>query len=211
VSFVTRSTDDHRALADDKLFDKKRMFDHEGSRLEFLKLLAEVGEEPAFIARANAVHFAYESFLQACQAKHEELLEWPRYHLANLAQRIGENWLRIAPLLVNPATVTELESFHARSPFTGSAKANWYATDRACLRQFVESAERFNRRWREYLVAIDYESVNKPRRDYNQYYPLERACAFGNERANYEFEPLNMIDIAFLEGRFPYLPIPQLA
>ena len=31
------------------------MFDYEGSRSEFLKLLAECGEEPAFLARARAL------------------------------------------------------------------------------------------------------------------------------------------------------------
>src|SRR5687768_13668235 len=37
------------------------MFDYEGSRSEFLKLLAQFGEEPAFIARAKAPQLALES------------------------------------------------------------------------------------------------------------------------------------------------------
>jgi hypothetical protein len=49
-----------------------------------------------------------------------------------------------------------------------------------------------------------------PIRDYNRYYPLEKACAFGNETLSEEFRPLDMIDVGFLARRFPYLPIPQL-
>ena len=79
------------------------------------------------------------------------------------------------------------------------------------MRQYLDSARRFNRAWRSYLSGIDYEWVNKPRREYNQYYPLEMACAFGNEMLGDGFQPLVMIDIAFLQGRFPYLPAPQFA
>jgi hypothetical protein len=79
------------------------------------------------------------------------------------------------------------------------------------LRQFLASAARFNRGWRKYLVSVDYESVNIPRRDYNQYYPTEKACAFGNELVNDEFQPLALVDVGFLEERFPYLPVPELA
>jgi hypothetical protein len=187
------------------------MFDYEGSRSEFLKLLAEFGEEPAFIARAKAPQLALEALLHDCNAKREEMLEWPHRHLSNLAQRIGGNWLRIAPFLARPESVAELEALHAQMVFNGSTQSSWTATDKGSLRQFLESAERFNRGWRAYLAGLDYESVNKPRREYNQYYPLEKACAFGNERIADEFQPLGMIDVGFLECRFPYLPIPQLA
>jgi hypothetical protein len=187
------------------------MFDYEGSRSEFLKLLAEFGEEPAFIARAKAPQFAIESLLHSCNAKREEMLEWPYRHLSNLAQLIGGNWLRIAPFLAGPECVAELEALHAQMSGNRSAQSDWLATERSCLRQFLESAERFNRGWRTFLVDVDYESINKPRRDYNQYYPLEKALAFGNERVCDEFQPLVMIDVGFLECRFPYLRIPQLA
>ena len=188
-----------------------KMFDYEGSRSEFLRLLAEFGEEPAFIARAKAPQLALESLLHNCSAKYEELLAWPYRHLSNLAQSIGGNWLRIAPLLARPESAAELEALHARMPFQGSTHSPWPTTEKASLRQFVDSAARFNRAWRVYLVGIDYESVNKPLRDYNRYYPLEKACAFGNETLSDEFQPLDLIDLAFLESRFPYLPLPQLA
>jgi hypothetical protein len=187
------------------------MFDHEGSRSEFLKLLAEFGEEPAFIARANSVHYALESLLQGCTAKREEMLEWPYRRLEHLARLIGSNWNRIAPLLVRRESVAELEALHSQMSFNSYVHSSWFATEKSALREYVESAERFNRGWHTYLASIDYESVNKPRQDYNQYYRLEKACAFGSERLSEEFEPLAMIDIRFLESRFPYLPVPELA
>jgi hypothetical protein len=187
------------------------MFDYEGSRSELLKLLAELGEEPAFIARAKAAEFARETFLHNCMAKREELLEWPYRRLANLAQCIGGNWLRIAPLLAKPESLAELQAVYAHMSFKGFAPSAWPPTEKGSLHQFLNSAKRFNRAWREYLSGIDYESVNKPLRDYNQYYPLEKACAFGNEIVSDDFQPLALIDIAFLESRFPYLPVPQLA
>ena len=187
------------------------MFDYEGSRNEFLKLLAEFGEEPAFIARAKAPQVALESLLHHCDAKREEMLEWPYRQLSNMAQHIGGNWLHIAHLLAQPECVDELEALHAQVPSNGSAHSGWFATNKSCLRQYLESAGRFNRRWRVFLAGIEYESVNKPRRDYNRYYPLEKALAFGNERVCDDFQPLVMIDVEFLECRFPSLPIPQLA
>ena len=187
------------------------MFDYEGSRSEFLKLLAEFGEEPAFIGRARAPLVALETLLHNCKAKHEEMVVWPHRHLANLAQRIGGNWVRIAPLLARPEFAAELEAVHAQSPVNITANSSWPATEKSCLREYLESAERFNRGWRGFLFSVDYELVNKPRRDFNQYYPLEKACAFGSERIIDDFQPLEMIDIGFLEPQFPYLPIPQLA
>ena len=187
-----------------------KMFDYEGSRSEFLKLLAQFGEEPAFIARAKAPQLALESLLHNCHARREELLVWPYRHLSNLAQCIGGNWLRIAPFLARRESAAELEALHARMPSQGSTHSPWPTTEKGILRQFVDSAARFNRAWHAYLAGIDYESVNKPLRDYNRYYPLEKACAFGNETLSDEFQPLDLIDLAFLESRFPYLPIPQL-
>ena len=81
------------------------MSDYEGSRSEFLKLLAEMGEEPAFIARPLAPGDALEALLQACEAKRNELLKWPKFHLAALAQRVRGDWSRLGSLLAGPEDV----------------------------------------------------------------------------------------------------------
>jgi hypothetical protein len=89
--------------------------------------------------------------------------------------------------------------------------ANWFATEKAALRQFLESAERFNRKWQAYIDGLDLEPVNKPRRDYNQFYVLEKSCAFASEKIAEGFEPLALIDCAYLFARFPFLALPNLA
>jgi len=186
------------------------MFDYEGSRREFLKLLAEFGEEPVFIARARAVQLSVESLLHNCQTKRKEMLEWPYRRISELEQVVQGNWRRIIPFLVLPEAVPELEAFHAEIPSGVLTKPAWSATEKGCLRQYVNSAKRFNRAWCAYLNSIDFESINRPRREYNQYYPVERACALGTDFVNDDFQPIEMLDIGFLESRFPYIPAPEL-
>jgi hypothetical protein len=187
------------------------MLDYEGSRSEFLKLLAEMGEEPAFIARARAPRDALEALLHACEAKRDELLKWPRFHLVALAQRVRGDWSRLGSLLAGPEALTLLEALAASMPANSPGRSDWLTSDRAAVRQFVESGERFNHNWRTYVDGVDLESVNQPRRDFNQYYVLEKACAFGSEMVAEGFEPLGMIDGAFLYERFPLLVLPDLA
>jgi hypothetical protein len=186
------------------------MYDYEGSRSEFLKLLAECGEEPAFIARAQAPLSALEALLSACEAKRQELLEWPSLHLAALAHQIRNDWSRLRPWLAIPEAVNILENLHADMLSSNLAKTEWFVSDKVALHRFLESAERFNRHWREFVEQVDLEGVNKPRRDYNQFYVVEKACAFGNDRVTEGFEPLRMIDSAYLYERFPILTLPSL-
>ena len=187
------------------------MFDYEGSRSEFLKLLAECGEEPAFLARARAPQIALDAVLHACQTKRDEMLKWPKFHLSMLARQIRNDWSRLGYTSPTRNPSPCLEALHENMPIATTAQPNWLASDRAALRQFLESAERFNRNWQAYIDGLDLEPVNKPRRDFNQFYVLEKACAFGSERVTEGFEPLGMIDNAYLYERFPLLSIPSLA
>ena len=184
------------------------MFEYEGSRSEFLKLLAEFGEEPAFIARARAPVLALEALLRACDAKREEMLEWPKYLLAVLAHRIGRDWVRIAPLLAVPESVARLDALHASMPTNKSVQTNWLESDSTALLRFLKSAERFNCHWRIYIEGLDLEPVNLPRRAFNQFYVLEKDCAFGSEGIAEGFDPLGMIDSDYLYERFPVLALP---
>jgi hypothetical protein len=187
------------------------MHDYEGSRSEFLKLLAECGEEPAFIARARAPQIALDALLQACQAKRDEMLKWPGFHLSLLAQRVGRNWSRLQYLLAARGSAELLETLHTRVPTSKIVQTNWLSSDKVALRRFLGSAERFNRNWRTYLDGLDLEPVNRPRREYNEFYALEKACAFGIERVEEGFKPLEMIERDDLIQRFPLLILPTLA
>jgi hypothetical protein len=94
---------------------------------------------------------------------------------------------------------------------TRSRRRVGWGSDKAALRQFVESAERFNRKWQEHLDALDFEGVNQLRREYNQFFVLEMECAFGRQGVADGFVPLDMIDREFLVRRFPLVGLPRLA
>jgi hypothetical protein len=186
------------------------MFEYEGSRHEFLKFLAEFGEEPSFLARARAVETALDLLLRECAAKYEDLLRGPRLRLAMLTAQVANDWSRLIPLLADSESMALLQELPQRWATTKPRQAEWFVSDGEALRRFVQSAERFNRGWRTFLDRLDLEPVNHPRREYNQFYVLEKECAFGNEKVAENFEPLAMIDRPFLEERFPRLVVPRL-
>ena len=187
------------------------MFDYEGSRAEFLKILAEMGEEPAFIERARAAQSALEGLLGRCTSKREELLEWPRHHLSALFHRISGDWSRLDSYVVGDHTSSQFCTLASQLTITESTKAAFFATDRSVLRQFLESGRRFNDAWTRFLDDAGLADVNRLRDDYNQFYPLEKACAFGTDVRNHGFTPLPMLDRKYLDDRFPLLSLPVLS
>ena len=104
-----------------------------------------------------------------------------------------------------------LKELYAKIHTNIPAHPNWFASDKSALHQFLDSAGRFNRAWSGYIDGLDLEPVNKPRRDYNQFYVLEMTCAFESDRVAEGFEPLIMIDSGFLYDRFPLLTLLKLA
>ena len=187
------------------------MSDYEGSRSEFLKILAECGEVPAFIERARAPQLALDSLLASCEARRAELLRWPALHLTVLALKVRQEWHQLRSLLAVPQSVVLLEALYASLPTCDTSGSGWFTTNKSALGQFLESAERFNRNWQGYIENLDLEAANRPRREFNQYYALEKACAFGNETLAEGFEPLEMISSGDLLKRFALLSLPRLA
>src|SRR5688500_7018169 len=106
------------------------MFDYEGSRGEFLKLLVEMGEEPAFLARARALQIALDAFLHSCQAKHEELLKWPKLQLSILAHQIHGDWSRLNAFFVDPTASTKLERLFAVMQSKLPVESDWLLRDK---------------------------------------------------------------------------------
>jgi hypothetical protein len=186
------------------------MLDYEGSRNEFWHFMAEFGEEPSFIARARAPEVALDELLNRCAVHREERLAGPRLHWPALMQQIGGDWSRLAPHLSGPDDIGLLAELDLQLGQHKSVQPDWLTTDKILLRRFLASAHRFNRTWQLWLHQLDLEPVNAPRRAYNQFYVLEKSCAFLSERITDEFEPLGMIDVAFLEERFPVLKLPDL-
>jgi hypothetical protein len=186
------------------------MLDYEGSRNEFWHFMAEFGEEPAFLARARAPQLALDELLRRCVAQRDELLAGPRLHWSALVKQIGGDWSRLVPFLSGPDDIALLAELDTQLAPRKNLQPDWLATDKVLLRRFLTSAQRFNRIWTRWLEDLDLEEVNRPRRDYNQFYVLEKACAFLSERITDEFEPLDMIEVTYLEERFPLLTLPKL-
>jgi len=187
------------------------MFDYEGSRSEFLKILAEMGEEPAFINRGIAPKIALDALLKSCSVHHEDLLEWPRRHFATLRGRTGGDWLRLQPYLAQKDDVNLFAALECQLALHGNASPSLFTTERGVLRQFIESAARFNDNWLSFVEGSGLDHVNQLRENYNRYYPMEKACAFGTDKVNEDFKPLPLLDSAFLLKRFSLLFLPKLA
>lgn len=186
------------------------MFDIQGSRGEFLKILADVGEEPAFIQRARSVEIAWQMLLSNCQRQREELLQWPRRHLAILAHRLRRDWSRLDPYLKDPASARCFEDLHRQWESKLPVTSDWTWSDRSALLAFVASIERFNQAWLHALRQVDLEEVNHVRAGYNRFYPIEKDCAFGIDRTALTFEPIEMISFAKLTELFPLISLPAL-
>jgi hypothetical protein len=187
------------------------MFDNEGSRSEFLKLLASFGEEPAFLARARAPETALQQLHAACQSARTELLRWPKFYLAALASQIDGDWPRLGKLLVAPDSVRLLSDLLASMPNAAPAQTPRFTSDHTALRRFLQSAERFNRKWQAHLDGLNLEPVNQPRREYNQFYAMELDCAFDRQITSADVPHLDMIDARYLHARYPLLRLPTLA
>lgn len=187
------------------------MFDYEGTRGEFLKILAEMGEEPAFISRGNAPQIALDDLLNVCTAHRQEQLKWPRRHFTTLRRRVSGDWSRLKSYLADQKGVDLLLALEGQLA-SDERDYSWFflTTDKRALRQFYESAERFNKHWSAFITGAGLDHVNELRENYNRFYPMEKACAFGNDSVNKGFQPLPPLDASMLFERFPLLTLPEL-
>ncbi len=188
--------------------------DYEGSRGEFLKMLAEQGEEPSFLRRAKAVQDAWEDLLERCQSHRDEKLRGVRMHLGNLARQLNGDWSRLATLLADERQVSEFgalyDQWKPRLPAVIKSTSPW-STIRSSLVGFVDSVDRFNGAWLKYLRNVDLADVNRLRSDYNKFYPIEKAAAFDSEDlARLGFTPLELATVEHLHEKFPPLELPAL-
>jgi hypothetical protein len=188
--------------------------DSQGSRGEFLKSLAELGEDPAFIQRAQRVDEVWSQLLQQCRSQRDVMLRWPSMHLNILAGRLKNNWSPLARYLADEGQVTYFEDLYKdwkRLLESRTVSANSWSSIRRILGNFVDSVDRFNGLWNKFLHDVNLEEINRLRRDYNKHYPVEKACAFDCEDINrLGFTPLDPVTSAELYAAFPPLAIPKL-
>lgn len=186
----------------------------EGTRSEFLRLLADQDSPPAFVLRAQRVEAAWISFLRLCERDRRELLSMSRMRLGQLGCVIAHDWDRLRPFLVDDHHVGYLEELHSdwkpelRAPPSPSTSLRKI---RSCLRELNSSFDRFNPRWQKYIEELDLTPVNWERHEYNEYYLIEKAAAFGSERvAALGFERLPDLTANDVVEALPHLQIPSL-
>jgi len=176
--------------------------------------LASLFDTPAYMRRAKGVEEALEQLLARCRQQREQWLLMARLRLGQLHALAGD-WMALRPLLADDEQITVLEWL--RQHLAPKLRLPPAATKsqrvlRRALRELIESLERFNVKWREYLPKVDLKAVNDLRDGYNRYYVLEKACALRSDLlARHGFTPLPPFDLRALEAQLPPLPVPCLA
>lgn len=188
--------------------------DEQGSRQEFLRLLAEQGEEPAFVTRRRRLDAELEQLRWTCQTQRRELLHGPRLHLRKLASILRGHWKGLSHYLAQSDDWRTFQSLHETwnqdsPPPPWSDQSGWWESPARPLRDLHRSVERFNRSWNSYLAKFDLHPINQRISDYNEFYVLEKACAFGREDiARRGFEPFQPMTIQSLLVEFPEIVLP---
>jgi len=188
--------------------------DFEGSRTEFMKMLAEQDAPPAYIQRAQRVEQIWNELLNQCRQEFAERLEMPRVRLAQLAALIDHNWSTLAVYLLDDDAPPYLETLHAewkpklRLPLEATTSQRRIT---ASLKDLIRSFERLNSRWESFLSTVDLADVNYERQQYNDYYLVEKAAALGSDKlAEMGFQRLAPATEEDLRQQLPALRVPRL-
>jgi hypothetical protein len=176
------------------------------------KELAVQYDAPAYIRRARQVQQTLDRILERCRKQREEWLGVVRTRVGLLHALAGDwpalrPWLTDEQLSVVRQLYTTLEPrLRARIEPTTSARAL-----RRALDALIESVERFNRRWREFMPTVELKEVNELRDGYNRYYLLEKECAVRSPHvARQGFRKLEPLTVADLFEHLPLLPVPLI-
>ena len=191
--------------------------DYEGSRVELISLLVEQGEEPAFLRRHRKAVEAQQQFWNAAFEKHGQLRAACEDLLAILKEKVAGCWERISDLLQQPSDWRVLQQWwigwelSERGPRPHPYADQWLWSRQRALRKLLDAVKQFNATWELHVDKIDLELVNGIIDAYNQYYPLEKSCAFGIEDVSrLGFQPLPKVDRSQVRTRFPALETLEL-
>ncbi|MFM7152378.1 MAG: hypothetical protein ACKO23_21325 [Gemmataceae bacterium] len=168
---------------------------------------------PAYIRRARLVEEALNHLLLGANKQRKEWLEIPRMLLGQLHALAGD-WRRLRPFVEEETQLVVLDNLCvAMEPRLRLSleRSNSSRRLKQALLEFVNSLERFNHRWMNYLNRLDVHGVNQLRENYNRWYVLEKACALRNDvLARLEFTPLLPLDLEELLHHLPLIPVPRL-
>src|SRR5262245_39842747 len=139
-----------------------------------LKLAMGHYDVPAYVRRARRVQEALDDLLAGCNEKRDAWLGMVRTRLATLHALAGD-WPALRPHLVGDLEVETLAELHRQ--LEPGLRSCVEATKsprlvRLALRELCDSLQRFNLRWRAFVLQVDLSPVNEARDGYNRYYVL---------------------------------------
>lgn len=187
--------------------------DFEGSRAEFMKMLAEHDGPPAYLLRAQRVEEAWANIIRNCEREKDSMLDMCRTRLAQLGAIIDHRWDSVRCLVKNDCYDQYLEDLFQqwqptlRVPLQPSTSLRQHRT---AVSEMAASFARFNRRWTAYVSEVSLDHVNYERSEYNNYYLVEKSAALGSDKlAEMGFERLNMCTHDDLFEAVPLLTEPD--
>jgi hypothetical protein len=182
----------------------------EGQLLQ--RVVAQYGA-PAYIRRAQQVQDALDRLMDRCRKQRDEWLPLVRLRLG-LLKSLSADWDQLASWLAGQGQIEVLAHLHETLAPRLRVRVEPNTAPRVlrrALAELVESINRFNRRWVEYMDQLDLGEVNRLREGYNRYYLLEKECAVRSVRvAMQDFARLAPLTKADVAEMFPLLPVPQL-
>lgn len=188
------------------------MSEYEGSRTEFLKMLAEQDSPPAYLMRAERVESVWQGVLDECRKQQYELLEMPRTRLAQLADLITLRFATLDCYVGNEMAAYLAQLHQAWQPQLRVPLPATNQPSKICraVKDLKASFLRFNRRWEAHVAKVDLSQVNYERDQYNDYYLVEKAAALGSDRlAEMGFERLAVCTHDDILTEFPTLRVPD--
>ena len=189
--------------------------EYEGSRLEFLKILVEQGEEPAFLRRSRIVTEALEQLHRDLRSQRRHLLGGARLKLHVLADRLRCDWSKLGDYLADSSDCIFYEElfkeWELASKSPGAAIGSWLRPTRFLLSDFHHSVVRLNQLWEQHLDRVDLSEINRMLRNYNEYYPMEKTCAFDCQDIDrLGFMATRPMTREELDQEYPPISLPEL-
>jgi hypothetical protein len=174
-----------------------------------IKEMMGLFDAPAFARRGMELDDMLRRVDARCRLARSERLEMVRVRL--------RQWMRVA---IGPDDWPAVfaDSIESLWPLSEAEPPQWAAAPSPRHRQLkvardlIVTVERFNRRWSEFIAAINLGAANVVIDHYNRYYVLEKECVMGSGRlAARFFTPIPPLTPERLLRDHPLLPVPLLA
>jgi hypothetical protein len=173
-----------------------------------MKELLGLFDVPAFARRGQDLEYALARLHARCRRERDGRLDMVRVRLRQWAGAVE------GPGSWDSTFATPIEALWVLSQAESPAWAVIPAPPRrrrAIARDLIASIKRFNRRWTEFIDALNLDLVNRQIEQYNRYYLLEKECSLGSARlAARHFSPKPQLTREGLLGDYPVLPVPEL-